>query len=373
MLDRRQQEGKANFRVGPAFFRSSSRPARDLGVLAAAVYKQTTGYLRVLDVMTGCGVRSQRYALESNADWIWANDANPEMAAVLADNLNCELTPKNRDLTPNPYQITYHSADRLFHECYQSQHTFDLIDLDSFGLPSAWLQGCLQTVKPGGLLYLTATDSRTLAGHNPDHSLRQLGAWARSHPAAHEQGLRLLLGHCWQQAQQLGLEIQPIFSYFQGQIYRIMVQVASPPKTLEKLGFLGYCHHCGHYQTVNWQQLSRAICPDQGPPLTLSGPMWLGSLHHPEWLRNMQHLAQDWGWSDRVKLLQIMVDEALMPPYFFPVSELGRRGKMDIPKRDRIIDQLQQQGYQASLTHINAQALKTNASFRHTLALAVDL
>ena len=372
MLDRRQQEGKADFRVGSAFFRPSSRPARDLGVLAAAVYKQTTGHLQVLDVMTGCGVRSQRYALESNADWIWANDANPDMAPILEDNLSCDFIPINRDFIPNRYQITYHSADRLFHECYQSQTTFDLIDLDSFGLPSAFLKGCLQTVKPGGLLYITATDSRTLAGHNPDHSLRQLGAWARSHPAAHEQGLRLLIGNCWQQAQQLGLDIQPIFSYFQGQIYRIMVQVTPSPAPIA-LGFLGYCHHCGHYQTVNWQQLSRAVCPDQGPPLTLSGPMWLGPLHHPEWLGNMQHLAQDWGWSDRAKLLQIMVDEALMPPYFFSVSELGRRGQMDIPKRDRIINQLQHQCYQASLTHINAQALKTNASFRHTLEIAAAL
>ena len=358
-------EGKAHFAVGAAFFRSSSRPARDLGVLAAAVYKNATGCLLVLDVMTGCGVRSQRYTLESNADWTWANDANPDMAAVLADNLSNELTP-------NRYQITYHSAKHLFHECYQHQHSFDLIDLDSFGLPCAYLQGCLRTVKPGGLLYITATDSRTLAGHNPEHGLRQLGAWARSHPAAHEQGLRLLIGNCWQQAQLLGLDIQPIFSYFQGQIYRVMVQVTQSQSPIS-LSFLGYCHHCGHYQTVDWQRLSRAVCPDGGPPLTLSGPMWLGPLHNPEWLGKMRHLAQTWEWSDRAQLLEIMVDEALMPPYFFPVSEIGRRGKMDIPKRDRIIDKLQQQGYKASLTHINAQAFKTNAFFHHILQFASGL
>lgn len=365
MLDDKQQEGKAEFRVGPAFFRQGSRPARDLGILAAAVYKNNTGHLHVLDVMTGCGVRSQRYALESNADWIWANDGNPEMAAVLAENLS-------KPLTPNQHQITYHSAYHLFHECYQHQTTFDLIDLDSFGLPCAFLQGCLQTVKSGGLLYITGTDSRTLAGHNPEHGLQQLGTWARSHPAAHEQGLRLLIGNCWQQAQLLGLNIQPVFSYFQGQIYRIMVQV-NPKSIPTPMGFLGYCHHCGHYQTVDWQRLSRAICPNGGPPLTLSGPMWLGPLHNPEWLEAMRHLAMEWQWSQRTQLLAIMIREALMPPYYFPVSEIGHRGKMDIPKRDRIITQLQDQGYEASLTHLNAQAFKTNASFHDCLQLAQQL
>lgn len=350
--------------MGPAFFRLSSRPARDLGVLAAAVYKANTGQLRVLDVMTGCGVRSQRYALESNADSIWANDANPDMATVLADNLS--------QLPPERYQLSYHAAEHLFHECYQHQDIFDVIDLDSFGLPTPFLQGCLQTVKRGGLLYVTGTDSRTLAGHNPKHSQRLLGAWARSHPAAHEQGLRLLLGICWQQAQALGRDIQPIFSYFQGQIYRVLVQVTSP-QTQNGLGFIGYCHHCGHYQTVSWEQLSRATCPHQGPPLTLSGPMWLGPLHDLTWLASMQQLAQAWQWSDRVQLLQVMRAETLMPPYFYSVAEIGRRGKMDIPKRDRMIAHLQQQGYQASLTHINPQAFKTNALFHRCLNIAADL
>lgn len=322
------------------------------------------GHLRVLDVMTGCGVRSQRYRLESNADWIWANDANPDMASVLEENF--------RQLPPDRYRLTYHAAAALFHACYQQDCTFDFIDLDSFGLPTAFLQGCLQTVKPGGLLYVTATDSRTLAGHNPDHCQRLLGAWARSHPAAHEQGLRLLLGLCWQQAQPLGLDIQPIFSYFQGQVYRILVQVTGR-QDQNCMGFLGYCHHCGHYQTVAWPQLSRAVCPNQGPPLTLSGPLWLGSLHSSDWLGKMQQLAQTWGWSEHSQRLQVMHQEAEMPPYFFPMADLGRRGKMDIPKRDRLITQLQQQGYAASLTHINAQALKTTASFQTCLQIARQL
>jgi tRNA (guanine26-N2/guanine27-N2)-dimethyltransferase len=51
------QEGKARFYVEDAFYRPHSQVGRDLAVLAAAVYHQQRGQLRVLDAMTGCGVR----------------------------------------------------------------------------------------------------------------------------------------------------------------------------------------------------------------------------------------------------------------------------------------------------------------------------
>jgi len=45
---------------------------------------------------------------------------------------------------------------------------------------------------------------------------------------------------------------------------------------------------------------------------------------------------------------------------------------MDIPKRDRLIQALQEQGYRASLTHINAQAIKTNADMSVCIATAKE-
>ncbi|NJM56993.1 MAG: hypothetical protein HC857_05570, partial [Synechococcales cyanobacterium RU_4_20] len=34
-------------------------------------------------------------------------------------------------------------------------------------------------------------------------------------------------------------------------------------------------------------------------------------------------------------LLQLFAAEADLPPYHFPLGEIGRRGQMDPPKRDR--------------------------------------
>ncbi|MBD2099059.1 tRNA (guanine-N1)-methyltransferase [Trichocoleus sp. FACHB-591] len=361
-----QQEGKVKFQIGNTFYRSQSQIGRDLGLLAAAIYKADTGKLRVLDVMTACGVRSLRYVLESQADWVWANDANPEVNITLSQNLASYLEPSS-------YQITYQDANRVFFDCYQRQDYYDLVDVDSFGSPAPHFSTSLWATKVGGLLYLTSTDGRTSSGHEPEKSMQVYGAYARWHPALHEQGLRLLLGSVLQQANNKGLSIQPIFSLFNGQVYRVMVRVlAHPSSELKHYGFLGYCHHCGHYETVSWRQLSRAVCHHHpaSEPLTLSGPMWLGPLHDRPMLQRMDQLAQQWNWPERVQLLQTMQVEADLPPYFFGLGEIGRRGKMDPPPRDRLIQLLQAEGYQASPTHINAQAIKTNAAIAVCIELA---
>jgi tRNA (guanine26-N2/guanine27-N2)-dimethyltransferase len=357
-------EGKARFEIGNAFYRRVSQVARDLAVLSAAIYKSDIGRLRVLDAMTGCGVRPLRYWKESQADWIWANEGNPDLNSILHQNLK-------EAIASGCCQVTHLDANRLFFDCYNRQDYYDLVDVDCFGSPAPYLSTSLWATSIGGLLYLTSTDGRTATGHSPENSLSVYGSYARNHPAAHEQGLRLLIGSVQQQAAVKGLGIQPVFSLFVGQTYRVMLRLLkSQALTSQNYGFLGYCHHCGDYQTVSWRQLGRSICPHDSKPLTLSGPMWLGALHDQYQLQRLESLAKEWNWPERVQLLQIMQAEADFPPYFYTLGEIGCRGKMDIPKRSRLIQSLQDRGYRASSTHINAQAIKTDADLPTCIAVA---
>jgi tRNA (guanine26-N2/guanine27-N2)-dimethyltransferase len=362
-------EGAAQFQVGNAFFKPDSRIARDLGVLAAAVYRQQNPRLEVLDGMSGCGIRSLRYALEAKADWLWVNEANPEIAAVLRQNLGAQL--------PQPQvHVTTGSVRHVLQDCLVQQRYFDLVDLDCFGSPSAYLADCVRATRLNGLMYLTTTDSRTCEGHNPAASLRHFGTYARAHPATHEQGLRLLLGAIAQQAVMQGFAIAPLFSYFQGQTYRVMVRLVKGHHWSEDLsGFIGHCHPCGHSEVVHWRGLSRAVCPyhETPIPLTISGPLWLGSLHDLDFLTCMGDLALAWGWQDRKTLIEMMAGEISFPPYFFTLGEIGRHAKIDIPKRDRLITALQAQGHRAVMTHLEAQAVKTTATFAACIAIAQTL
>jgi tRNA (guanine26-N2/guanine27-N2)-dimethyltransferase len=362
----RHQEGQANFILGEAFYRESSRISRDLGVLVAQVYRQQVGRLRVLDGMSGAGVRSLRYALEAQADFVWANEGNPDLMDGLQQNL--AALPQDR------YCLSNRSLEQLLGERAVEKDYFDLIDLDAFGSPLVFLQGCLRSIRYGGLLYLTSTDGRSISGQLPEQSLRQWGAWIRSHPAVQEQALRLLLGSVVQQAALMGLGLEPIFSLYRGQVYRIMVRILGKQNwQTDRSGFLGYCHSCGNFQTLAWRQLGQAVCDCTGRSLSVSGPLWLGPLHSEPWLRAMAVLSQERSWDSITALLQTMQAETPLPPYYYPLGEIGRRGKMDLPRRDRLIQALTQAGYQASPTHLDPEALKTNAPFPACIALAQTL
>ncbi len=360
-----QQEGAAHFEVGKAFFRASSQMGRDLAVLAAIAYKQTHSHLRILDAMTGCGVRPLRYALEADADYVWANEGNEELSACLQANLSQALLPER-------YRLTHQDANAVFFDCYQRQDFYDLIDIDSFGSPMPTLSTALWAVKLGGLLYLTSTDGRATSGRAPDSSLKTYGAWARSHPAVHEQGLRLLIGAIAQQAAAKGLVAQPVFSFYNGEVNRTMVRITRDSSWLrDRFGFLAYCHSCGQFQPASWQKLGRIVCPcATDEPLSVSGPMWLGPLHNQADLAAMQRHALEREWPICQSLIATMQAEADLPPYFYPLAEIGRRGKMDIPPRSDLIDLLRQNGFVATRTHFSSQAIKTNAPIADCIRLA---
>lgn len=367
------QEGKARFYAEGAFYRPHSRVGRDLAILAAAVYRRQRGELRVLDAMTGCGIRPLRYQLEAGADWVWANEGNPELKDLLAINLAAGMRSRS-------YRVTHQDANQLFFSCYQQRDFYDLVDIDCFGGGAPFISTGLWAARVGGFVYLTSTDTRTTSGHNPDHSVQVYGAYARSHPSVHEQGLRLLIGSALQQAAARGMEVRPVFSLFNGHVHRVMIRVGMGGNwPAQQYGFLGYCHHCGHYRTLSWRQLGRATCQNTVPspyiapiPLSISGPMWLGELHDSQMLSEMTALANLWGWHKRVKLLEIMQSEAGMPPYYFTLPEIGRHGQMDIPKRDHLIMALRDRGFHASRTHLDAQAVKTDATLSDCIAVARD-
>ncbi len=349
-------EGKATFNIGSAFYNPKAEIVRDLAVLAAAVYRRDRGTLRVLDAMAGCGVRSLRYVLESQADFVWANDSNSDIQNVLRENLA-------RWLKPDQYKVSDRDAIRVFFDCYNRQDYFDLVDVDGFGSPVPFVHAVLSACAIDGLIYLTSTDGRTVTGRAPENCVADYGAYARIHPSVHEQGLRLILGNVQQQAASRGMGIKPVFSYFTGQTYRVMVRlVSSIQLTEQNYGFLGFCHECGTYQPVEWRRLGRSQCSHDQRSLVLSGAMWLGNLHDAEQISRLIQLATEWGWISRVRLLELMQAEAEMPPYFYTLGEIGRRGKLDIPKSNYLIQTLQQWGYRASLTHIDREAIKTDAN-----------
>jgi len=359
-------EGRARFRAAGAFYRPASRVVRDLGVLAAAVYRERVGRLRVLDGMAGSGVRALRYWLESGAQFVLAGDCNPEVLPLLEENLAAAIAA-------GAARATCADANQLLYEAFAGRDYFDAIDLDGFGTPMPYVPMALRAARWEGLLYLTCTDGRAGTGNLPNKALQAYGAYTRSHPAAHEQALRVAIGAVQQQAAALERGVVPVFAYFTGATYRILVRVV-PRVQLDSrsYGFLGYCRRCGNYTPLSWRKLGHP-CPTDGQSLALSGPLWLGALHDAGWLEAMAELARRWDWPQRAALLAVMAAESALPPYYVPVGEIGKRGRTDLPKRDELLQALRDRGYRATAVHLDAQAIKTDAAMEICVETARSL
>ncbi|KAK5832749.1 hypothetical protein PVK06_016552 [Gossypium arboreum] len=310
------------FYTGDTFFRHESATGRDLGVLSAALYKQSKGQLRVLDAMCGCGIRSLRYLVESKADFVLANDANESHRRVILDNL---AQVERLEGEKKRWVVTHCEANRILTDCYLQRDYFDYIDLDSFGSHSSFfLRAAFSSLKLDGLVYVTSTDGYSSGGHRPFHSLSAFGAYVRPMPYANELGLRILIGGAVREASVLGYRVTPLFSYYSyhGPVFRVLLRM-NRGKLPEKrdYGFICYCNRCGNSQAVSWDELGQIRCPcnnstKDAASLVVSGPLWTGPLHSGAYIMEMLNLAEQWGWVGKAagtgleKLLKRMLEES---------------------------------------------------------------
>ncbi|KAM7499441.1 hypothetical protein LguiA_023855 [Lonicera macranthoides] len=378
-------ERNLEFDIGDTFFRHESATGRDLAVLAASIYKTSKGNLRVLDAMCGCGVRSLRYLVESEANFVLANDANENYCGVIMSNLSQVPRVSGEE---RRWLVTHSDANRIMTEYYLQKDFFDLIDVDSFGSDSTYLRSAFNALKLGGLIYITSTDGYTSGGHRPQHCLDSYGAYIRPMPYSNEIGLRMVISGAVREASVLGYHVVPLFSYYSyhGPVFRIMLRVnrGKHPSGRGNYGFICYCVQCGHSQTIPWSKLGRIHCPcNTNIPgsLVVSGPLWTGPLHSAPYLTEMLNLAQEWGWTgndmgkDLEKLLRQMIDESdpKLPFGYIKLDEISGRGKFNTPPLSTIISAMHKEGYAASRSHIASNAIKTNCPMAGCIRIAKEL
>ncbi|XAR66026.1 tRNA (guanine(26)-N(2))-dimethyltransferase [Bertholletia excelsa] len=373
------------FDTGDSFFRHESATGRDLGVLAAALYKQSKGELRVLDAMCGCGVRALRYLVEAEADFVLANDANDEHRRVILSNM---WRVRRGSGSERRWVVTHFDANRVMTECYLQKDYYDLIDVDSFGSDSTFIRSALTCLKFDGLLYATSTDGFSSGGRRPYHALASYGAFIRHVPYSNEIGLRMLIGGAVREASVLGYYVTPLFSYYSyhGPVFRVMLRVNRGKLTKNRhYGFVGHCPQCGHSQVFSWDQLGSLGCPcntaDVSSSLVVLGPLWTGPLHNANYVTEMLNLALQWGWTrngtgqDLEKLLRQMIGESdpELPVGYIKMDEIASRAKVKSPPIKTIMSNLHEEGYAVSRSHIAPNAIKTNCPMAECIRIAREL
>jgi tRNA (guanine26-N2/guanine27-N2)-dimethyltransferase len=348
----------------PVFYNPAMELNRDLAVLALQTYQKLTEYdVVACEPLAGCGVRGIRLVKEVHGiDKVVINDISHEAASLAKFNvefnaLNDKILVENED------------ANLLLSRYAAPRRRFNYVDIDPFGSPAPYMDSAVRALRDNGLIALTATDMAPLCGVHPKACIRKYGGKPLRSEYCHELATRLLLGCLVMQAAKHDIGINPMLSYSQYNYVRTYASIAygakSADSSVQSLGFVLHCFSCFHRENQEGLTPSlRQLCPECGKKLHAAGPLWLGSLWNGDFCIKMRDEVSNRDLRNKTKikhLLSLIIEEANAPITYYAIDKMCDKFNLPVPSLSRIISGLNASGFQASRTHFNFKAVRTQA------------
>ncbi|ORY17755.1 S-adenosyl-L-methionine-dependent methyltransferase [Clohesyomyces aquaticus] len=266
-----------------------------------------TPQFRILDALSATGLRALRYAKEIPfVTSITANDLSS--SATDSITLNVKYNRLEEKITAN----TGNAIAYMY--SFVEKTGYEVIDLDPYGTAAPFIDASIQAINDGGLLCVTCTDSAIFASHGYlEKTYSQYGGLPFKGEPCHEGGLRLILHAVASSAARYGMAIEPLLSLSIDYYIRVFVRIRKAPNDVKLLAgktmIIYHCQNgCGSWST---QFLARnkptqnkngaasykhsfaqgpsanQLCEHCGIKTHLSGPMYGGPLHNPEFIKRM--------------------------------------------------------------------------------------
>ena len=309
---------------------------RDLNVALLRGEREAGGRLaRGWEMLAATGVRGLRILHESSAlDRLdlteWQEAAFPVLEANVA-----------RFAAEGAHARRFDARSAL------ERGSFGYVDLDPYGSPLPFVDSALDAVAPGGLLAVTATDLRVLAGADRTAAERLYGGRPVRGRLGPEGGLRLLLATLARRAAALGRELRPCLAYVGGHHLRAYVRItegatASPP--------------IGTIDPVSWT----------GPPLGEGGPfgpLWLGPLCDPAVVARLTVPPMAAHPVELARRLEMFRQESLLDrPFYYESNTLAEElGLPEPPSTLAMSEALARHGYRLARSQVRPGAFRTDA------------
>ncbi len=403
----------------PAFFNRLAKLNRDISILAYRAFalgilqskrrqqdssntftRNGSDEYRIefADALSGTGARALRVAVEA-----------PEIAEVYMNDINHVAIEKSKASA---------KINNVIHKCHFSNHDvnkflvdhetrrakrFTIADLDPFGSPTPYIDSLLRSVRSGGLISVTATDTAVLAGVHPKVCLRKYFGMPINNGFSNETGIRILLSLISKEAARFEFVIKPLFVHANMhylRVYLIVERSSSKANTSYKnLGFIQYCFKCGDRKAVtsNSNAVQAGITAEQCKRCTdglytVGGPVWSSNIFDKEFVKNMSALklmnlkskttshykdktilnnsqiysetnSQGSFRNDPVqRILSIAKTELDSIPYYFRSDEISSYMRLNPLPIASILEKLNSAGFDSSRTSLNPTAFKTNAN-----------
>jgi len=320
----------------PVFYNPEMKMNRDISVLLL----QAVGFKdSVLDMLAATGARGLRIKKAIPKSNVVLNDKNPNAV---------ELIKKNAKLNKLKVEVLEQDAHFKFPMVYH------YVDVDPFGTPAPFLDPAIKSLKNGGILAVTATDTSALCGTYTKACIRKYGSKPLKNECMKETGLRILIKKVQEIAAQYEIALTPIFSHSTRHYMRVYFKSKSGAKETDKI-----LKHHGFYETA--------------------GPLWLGKLWDRALLKEMVRLANKQAVKKELKgkiptfslVRDLYFKESLINTVgFYDLHKLCSKLKLpEIPRYDDIIEKLKKKGYKASRTHFSKTGIKTNAPYKDVVKI----
>lgn len=339
----------------PIFFNPAMEVNRDATILFLSVVKPQT----YLDAMGATGVRGLRAAHECGIA-VTINDWIPEAI---------ELIRRNTRLIGIECEITEQDVNML---C--SSRKFDAVDVDPFGTPAPFIDSAIRSASR--FLFITATDTAPLCGAHLKAGMRRYFSRPMNTDYHAEIALRNILGFVTRETIKYDRGIEPFFCFAQNHFIRLHLCLRSGARAADNsLNHIGYIHQCVMCPSRVEQKgmiPELVMCSSCGGKMRPIGPLWLGRINDRSLLMQMQNLISTLklNSASHLNTLISLCLEELDVSFHYDYHRLAKSLKRSPPPLSKVINNLRQQGFNASRSHYSGTALKTDAPLKvilHTM------
>jgi len=366
----------------PTFYNPAMRTSRDIGTACAAAFlARRPPQRKGCDLLAATGVRGLRYLSTGTLDELCMNDLRRTSFELMFTNLKLNFQVRVLSSSPSRIRCLAGSSKVLInrddaqHFLSDNKFAFDLLDVDPFGSPVPFIPQSLLSVRHGGLLCVTATDTAALCGTYPKTCLRRYGSYVVKTDYMHEVGLRILIAYIARTAASLDTGIRPILSHATGHYYRVYLEVERSKRAaqsaLENVGWAAHCRRCLSRTTIPFPPQRLMCC---GEPMSLIGPLWIGDMKDQRFVESVvSWIAQrpDMG-QESLRIIRVIREEEEIFSYF-DLHHVSRKLGLPAPRTAEIIERLREMGFRVSATHITGTGVRTDAPGPTLRTLVRDL
>lgn len=352
----------------------------------AANGKNPADHFSVFEAFSATGLRSIRYAAEvPHLFPIIANDMDEASYETILQSLSL-----NANVQDKVFANLGEATDVMYKHRFGARQ-LDIIDLDPYGTAAPFVDAAMQSIKNRGLLCVTSTDMRSLAGVQGGICFARYGSVPCTWPKAYrnEVGLRILLSFLQQTASRYGKYVEPLLAVFIDFYVRVFVRVyesgLESQRAIQRQAYVYACNSCPSFflqplgAIKNFGEANEKVVCAKGPPvqddcpfchsqLSLYGPIYTGAIFQQHVVDHLLHqLESNPKWSylpckERLKgFLTVLSHECADIPLFLDSNDMSKLLRTSPPPQASIRQVLRKRGYRVSTSHLKPTALKTDA------------